>query len=209
MKMSELSAASGVPVATIKFYLREGLLPAGHRSARNQALYDGSHLRRLRLIRALVEVGALRLSEVRVLLDAIDDETRPLHDVLGVVHRALAMRAIEADEESADALMEVDSFIEGLGWQVKPGAPATRELARALDTLRELGWEVSADVFSPYAEAADHLAAWELERTPQHVSRPQIVEGVVIGTVVFETALLALRRLAEEHHSAHTFASDP
>ena len=35
MKMSELSRASGVPVPTIKFYLREHLLPAGPRHLRH------------------------------------------------------------------------------------------------------------------------------------------------------------------------------
>jgi hypothetical protein len=36
-------------------------------------------------------------------------------------------------------------------------------------------------------------------------TRGATVERVVIGTVVFETALLALRRLAQEHHSAAQF----
>ena len=37
MKISQLAERSGVPVSSIKFYLREGLLPAGLRSAPNQA----------------------------------------------------------------------------------------------------------------------------------------------------------------------------
>ena len=36
MRISELSRHSGVPTTTIKFYIREGLLPAGTRSHRNQ-----------------------------------------------------------------------------------------------------------------------------------------------------------------------------
>lgn len=34
------------------------------------------------------------------------------------------------------------------------------------------------------------------------------MEAVVVGTVVFEAALVALRRLAQEHHSARRFAAD-
>src|ERR1700716_801088 len=45
MRMAELSAESGVPVATIKYYLREGLLPPGERTSRNQARYDDVHVR--------------------------------------------------------------------------------------------------------------------------------------------------------------------
>ena len=39
MRISELSAQTGVPVPTIKYYLREGLLPEGERSAPTQAAY--------------------------------------------------------------------------------------------------------------------------------------------------------------------------
>ena len=39
MRISELSARTGVPVATIKYYLREGLLPEGERTAPTQATY--------------------------------------------------------------------------------------------------------------------------------------------------------------------------
>ncbi|WP_346281659.1 MerR family DNA-binding transcriptional regulator, partial [Pseudonocardia sp.] len=33
MRMAELSARTGVPIPTIKFYLREGLLPPGERTS--------------------------------------------------------------------------------------------------------------------------------------------------------------------------------
>jgi hypothetical protein len=46
-------------VPTIKYYVREGLLPPGQLASPNQTQYDNSHLRRLRLIRALTEVGGL------------------------------------------------------------------------------------------------------------------------------------------------------
>ena len=38
----------------MKFYLREGLLPAGTATSATQATYDAGHLRRLRLVRALL-----------------------------------------------------------------------------------------------------------------------------------------------------------
>ena len=53
MCMSELAAASGLPVATVKFYLREGLLPPGEATGATRARYDETHVKRLRLIRAL------------------------------------------------------------------------------------------------------------------------------------------------------------
>ena len=53
MRISALAAAAGLPVATVKFYLREGLLHPGVATSATQANYDDSHVRRLRLIRAL------------------------------------------------------------------------------------------------------------------------------------------------------------
>ena len=37
MKISELSSRTGVSIPSLKFYLREGLLPQGQLSAPNQA----------------------------------------------------------------------------------------------------------------------------------------------------------------------------
>src|SRR4028119_2159610 len=51
MRLSDLSAASGVPVATVKYYLREGLVPPGRLTAATQAQYAASHLPRPRLVR--------------------------------------------------------------------------------------------------------------------------------------------------------------
>ncbi len=209
MKMSELSAATGLAIPTIKYYLREGLVPPGVRTARNQADYGHDHVHRLRLIRALVEVGELPISTVAAIVAAVDDETRSTHDVLGVVHHALALRGAHGDEptEVDDAVPEIEALLADLGWRVSPRAPAVRELARVLVTLRRLGWEVGTEVFRRYARAADQLAAWELKQTGRSGRRAETVEGAVVGTVLFEAALAALRRLAEEHHSAARFGA--
>ena len=208
MRMAKLSEAASVPVPTIKYYLREGLLPAGRRTAANQADYGEAHIRRLRLVRALVEVGGLGMATVREVLAAMDDPRRSLHEVLGTAHWALAGRstATGALPVGEEARADVDRFIDELGWTVGPEAPARAELARALATLRRLGWPVGAGVFERYAQAADRLGAWELDQLPSAACRPEAVERAVVGTVVFETALVALRRLAQEHHSARRFA---
>src|SRR4051812_39866170 len=93
MRISELSRRSGVPVGTIKFYIREGLLPAGAPTARTQADYGDEHLRRLRLVGVLTGLVQLDLSAVRDLLRAIEDERLALRDLLEVVNRALVPRA--------------------------------------------------------------------------------------------------------------------
>ena len=72
MKISELSRRTGVTVATIKYYIREGLLPAGTPVTVTTASYDAGHVDRLRLIRALVDIGHLPITTVSELLQALD-----------------------------------------------------------------------------------------------------------------------------------------
>jgi DNA-binding transcriptional MerR regulator len=208
VKISQLSRDSGISIPTLKFYLREGLLPPGTPTARNQADYTEDHVRRVRLIRAMSEVGALPLRSIKVVLAALDDPDLPVHELLGVVHRAVGPGSIPADPDAEllDAHADVERFLVDLGWKVGPLTPAPWALAQALVTLRRLGRNVAADVFEPYATAARRIAAGEVAVTAAQPSRVEAVEQVVVGTVVFGTALLALRHLAQEHHSAQRLA---
>ena len=78
MRIGELSKAPDVPVPTIKYYLREGLLPAGELSSPNQASYGDAHVRRLRLIRALIELAQVPVATVKEILESLDADTEPL-----------------------------------------------------------------------------------------------------------------------------------
>ncbi len=200
MRISELSRASGVSVATIKYYLREGLLPPGEATAPNQAEYSDEHLQRLRFIRVLRQVGDLSIESIRSVVDAVGDHNRSLHEVLGVAHYALSP-ASPTDQERPE-VKEVDAFLRQLGWQVSPAAPDRWALAETLAALRRLGRDVDVTTFLPHAQAADQLAAVEVASLDPSAGRAQAVEQAVIGTVVYEAALIALRRLAHEHHSA-------
>src|SRR5690606_7052378 len=97
MRISELSQTSGVPTATIKYYLREGLLHEGELTSATQAQYDDSHLSRLALIRALVGAGGLSLAATRRVLDQLDRTDLGIHQLLGVTQDAIL-----ADEEPVD-----------------------------------------------------------------------------------------------------------
>ncbi|MEX2549388.1 MAG: MerR family transcriptional regulator [Nitriliruptoraceae bacterium] len=68
MTIGELATRSGVPVKTIRFYDEEQLLSGVERSPAGYRLFDPSHLRRLRLIRAMRSLD-LPLAEVRVLVE--------------------------------------------------------------------------------------------------------------------------------------------
>ena len=205
MRISELSRASGIPIPTIKFYLREGLLPSGRRTAPNQASYGEEHIRRLRLIRVLVEVGGLTLASVRRVLETVDRDDASLHDILAAAHTGLR-REEAAGDGVADAVRhEVDAWLDALRWDLAPNSPPRDELAATLGALRRLGWPVGPEIFARYAAHADALAEAEIAYVASLQDRQAAIEATVIGTVLFERAFSALRRLAHERHSRIRF----
>ena len=76
MRIGELAQASGTPIETIRFYEREGLLPAAPRTEGNYRIYTPEHAERLGFIRQCRNLD-MTLDEVRVLLRFKDD---PLAD---------------------------------------------------------------------------------------------------------------------------------
>ncbi|GAA0406970.1 MerR family transcriptional regulator [Microbispora corallina] len=205
MRISQLSAESGVPIPTIKYYLREGLLPAGEQTAATRAEYGPSHLRRLRLIRALLEVGRLPVAAIRRVIEAVEDEDLPVHTMLGTAHYALgaAPEPDAGDDDLREARQTVDELIAGLGWTVTPLAPTRDELARALVTLKRLGMPAGQADLLPYAASAMRLAHdHEMSRIPFDGPREVAVETLVICTVLYGRVLDVFRRLAQESESA-------
>lgn len=202
MRISELSRATGVPVATVKFYLREGLLPPGRATGATQAQYDESHVTRLRLARALVQVGGLSVAAARGVLAALDDSDGSLHRVLGAAHSALAPQvAHEGDPARARRLATA------WGWRVHAEAPALRQLEQALTALDDVGAAASDERLTRYADLVHQIAEVDVAGVPT-TSAEEAATTVVIGTVLWEPVLLALRRLAQEAVSAEVLDHD-
>src|SRR3954451_22827399 len=74
LRMGELARASGVSAATIKHYLREGLLPEPVRTSRNMAYYPADFVERVRLIKQLQEQRFMPLKRIKGVLDMPGEE---------------------------------------------------------------------------------------------------------------------------------------
>jgi DNA-binding transcriptional MerR regulator len=91
LKMSELVEASGVPAATIKHYLREGLLPEPIKTSRNMAWYRPETVERIALIRRLQDERFMPLKAIRAVLDEDSDQAMALLEVEdSILERALS-----------------------------------------------------------------------------------------------------------------------
>ena len=212
MRMSELSSTTDTPVPTLKFYLREGLLHAGERTSPNQAQYDDTHVDRVRLVRALLEVGGLSVAKATTVVAALNSDM-PLSSVFGVAQRAVSIPAsIASDEGDADAAPTAGATLiadlcERRGWRVHANNPGLALAARVLDTYEALGLDgITAAVLEPCAEAAQLVAGGDLEAVASAAPDPaEMTRVVAVGTVLGDSLLAGLRRIAQEAESFRRF----
>nr|WP_042195746.1 MerR family transcriptional regulator [Kibdelosporangium sp. MJ126-NF4]CEL22199.1 regulatory protein, MerR [Kibdelosporangium sp. MJ126-NF4]CTQ92980.1 regulatory protein, MerR [Kibdelosporangium sp. MJ126-NF4] len=202
MRMAELSRRTGVPVPTIKYYLREGLLLPGQRTSPNQAVYDDSHIRRLRMIRALAEVGGLPIAKVSDVLDAVDSPDEP-YDVLGTVQHSIEPPTGTRDGEHWDTATErVAKLLRDRGWLADIASPSGQTLVAAVASLYELGRLDVAGLLEKYAPFAEKVAELDVKQVLEGRGLEDMVESLVIGTVLGDAMFGALRRLAHQHATA-------
>jgi DNA-binding transcriptional MerR regulator len=102
LKISELAEASGVPVATVRHYLREGLLPEPVKTSRNMAYYPPEFAERIKLIKQLQEERFLPLKVIKDLLDSGDGDPDRLRALMELEDRILD-RALAGERERVRA----------------------------------------------------------------------------------------------------------
>ncbi|MEV5875655.1 MerR family transcriptional regulator [Streptomyces sp. NPDC052101] len=211
MRLAELSRRSGVSTATIKYYLREGLLAPGRQINATTAEYDDEHVRRLRLVRAMIQVGGLPVATVREVLRNVDDDSLGRTIRLGAALWALP-QVPEPDEDDAfvqAAHREADELLDRLGWSnaklLTTVSPAYRSLVVSVAAFRRLGYKWGFELLISYGKLMHEAAKLDLDFVETHPSEAEKVETAVLGAVLTEPMLQALRRLAQEEESARRY----
>lgn len=205
--ISQVAKLTGVPVATIKFYLRERLLPQPNLSAPGRGYYNSTHVKRLELLRILREVGDLSVADLKELSAALGKKVPTFEIVAMVVDRLNRPRGDRKRRGAGvqRAQSEVTEFLAQHGIKVRPTSAALRELAVSLSTLREVSApDMRATVFEPYLEHATRLAETEFAAHASNVlgDPENVTRNAVIGTVTWERVFSALRRIIHEHMAA-------
>jgi DNA-binding transcriptional MerR regulator len=124
LKMSELAERSGVSAATIKHYLREGLLGNGDevkRTSKNMAYYPPEFVERIQLIKRLQEERFMPLRVIRQVMGADPDRAARLIELedrilelaikageTGRVSRARVRDAYDVPRNVLDRLEELE-----------------------------------------------------------------------------------------------------
>ncbi|KRV50810.1 transcriptional regulator [Wenjunlia vitaminophila] len=211
MRLAELSKRSGVSTASIKHYLRAGLLPPGRRIGSTTAEYDDSHVHRLRLIRALIHVGRLPVATVREVLRHVDDDSLSRAIRMGAALWALPQvpEPDPEDEAVIAARDEVHRLLDAVGWttaqELSSLSPTHRALVAALATLLRLGYPLDAELLVPYAELMHQVAVRDLDSVEAHPTDEEKTEMVVAGALLFDPVLQALLRLAREEEAVRRY----
>ena len=212
VKMSELARRSGVPSATIKHYLNEGLLPAPTRTSRNMAYYDTALVPRIQRIKVLQRTHFLPLKVIREVLEA---ETLPTGEqtVAATIASVNARRATD-ERRTRTQLIEQGMDALQLEWLGATGllAPTEEhgdavysgddlELLRVLGAARRAG--ITAEmlpvtILADYVHAIQKLASIEVELFRAGVAArasqtdlPMLAEA---ATVLSERLVVILRR---------------
>jgi len=201
MRISALSGQAGLPVGTVKFYLRCGLLHHGRATSATQAQYDATHLARLRLIRALREVGGMSLEDIQRVLDAIDLPTDSPEASVAMVQSALSPPLADSPDPGP-----ARAVVEELGWRIAEDSPALPHLARALAALSSIGVHLPPDRLRVYADAASESSRSEGAAVAE--AAPEDRGLVAASAVLLDALLVALRRLADEHQRRPTSPAD-
>ena len=97
MRIGELARATGTKAETIRYYEREGILPAADRTDSNYRDYSQEHLAALKFVRRARELG-FSMAQVRELLALSDRDDKPCEDVDQLVRLQLS----EVDSRIAD-----------------------------------------------------------------------------------------------------------
>ena len=97
MRIGELAQATGTKAETIRYYEREGILPAADRTDSNYRDYSDDHLATLTFVRSARELG-FSMAQVRELLALSDHDDKPCQDVDQLVQRQI----VEVERKIAD-----------------------------------------------------------------------------------------------------------
>lgn len=205
MKISEACQLSGVSMSTFKYYIREGLIPEGSRVGSNQTVYSDSHLRRVRLARALIDTGGLSIAASREVLTVMDANLGSPAYFLEAAQHALDGDAARSQQRASEGSRQRIIELFGPGAKISLDNVGIEMAARALDGFLTIGFEPTTAFLEAYLDATRAIARVDLASLMTQTTPESIAELMVVGTVMGDVLSAGLRRLAHEVETSAVF----
>lgn len=203
MQLSELSERSGVTPASIKYYLREGLLPPGEAVHATRAEYSARHLERLELIQALRQIVGLNIGQIRGLVNKADDGA-PRLDLLAAVQRVVLDLGNYTASIGGKAAEATGAVVRLRGWPDFP-SDARNALTAHLELMASLNVPVSGTVMETYSKAMDDVAGLDIAATTAPESTDRLILTAAVGMHMHSQLLLKLLALAQASHAIRRY----
>lgn len=203
MQLNELSQRSGVTPASIKYYLREGLLPPGEAVHATRAEYSARHLDRLELIQALRQIVGLNIGQIRGLVKMADDGV-PRLDLLAAVQRVVLDLGNYTTSIGGEAAEAADAVVRLRGWP-DSASDARNALTAHLELMAGLKIPVSETVLDAYSKAMDDVAGLDIAASTSPESTDRLVLTAAVGMHMHSQLLLKLLALAQASHAIRRY----
>ncbi len=208
LKIGELAETSGVPVPTIKHYLRENLLPEPVKTSRNMAYYPPEFVDRIKLIKQLQEERFMPLKAIRAVLEDDPDRARAMVDLEDrIIERALSgertrTSAAEVRERYLvpDEVLDRLEEIEILSPNTRGYSPSDIKIIEAISRFRAGGYDeqIGFTVYDTlrYKRAIGELVREEIEvvmsRLAGEVEPERVVEMMEAGAEPLQDLIAAM-----------------
>lgn len=203
MQLNELSQRSGVTPASIKYYLREDLLPPGEAVHATRAEYSARHLERLELIQALRQIVGLNIGQIRGLVKMADDGV-PRLDLLAAVQRVVLDLGNYTTSIGGEAAEAADAVVRLRGWP-DSASDARNALTAHLELMAGLKIPVSETVLEAYSKAMDDVAGLDIAVTTAPESTDRLILTAAVGMHMHSQLLLKLLALAQASHAIRRY----
>ncbi len=215
MRMKELTGISGVPKATILYYIKEGLIPKPIVAGANMHYYTEVHLNALRIVKELQTKRYLPLAVIKKMVGTGKtklsvDEIRTVAEMDGHLFQnlteSIAIKSISSEqlaERTGASLLEMKALEQmGILRPIRKGGRRFHDeedirfmecwkKLREIGYSRELGFE--ADVLKPHFEMIQALVEKETEilvkRTAGKINREEMIRMVEGGAAAINTMM--------------------
>ncbi|MBN1883133.1 MAG: MerR family transcriptional regulator [Deltaproteobacteria bacterium] len=199
LKISELEKITGVPQSTIRYYVKEGLLPKPEKINKSMAYYDESCIDRIALVRNLQENKYYPLSVIKNILKSIDKGANlngllTLEDAifgskLGGAHtffsREEFLKAAEIDSNLLNTMEEMGLLIPFNRGSKRPYNEEDLTFARLISQgCLELGVDIRDMGF--YVEMGKQIVEEEIQLRKKLVKGKSTTENIKITTILSE-----------------------
>jgi len=220
MKMKQLIEATGVPKATIQYYIKEGLIPKALKTRPNMAYYSQAHIDAIRLVRELQSKRFLPLSVIKKILknkkDGLSvDEIRTIAELDGklfgnleeslTIQKATEKQLVQRTGVELKDIEDLEKM--GILNPVKKGEQKYYDeddirFMECWEKLREIGFSKElgfiAETLKPHRELIRQLVEEEtkimLSRTIGKITVDEMVKMVEEGTTVLNTMIGLIRK---------------